>query len=61
MRVKRSWWLVASKAFQRCLVAIKVALKLASTGEGIQFYMLENLVAPGHDSLVPEEMEHGRG
>ena len=52
---------MASKAFQRCLVAIKVALKLASTGEGIQFYMLENLAAPGHDSLVPEEMEHGRG
>ena len=54
--------MVASKAFQRCLVVSKLAqeaLKLASTEKGIQFYMLENWAAPGHDSLVPEEMEHG--
>ena len=53
---------MASKAFQRCLVVSKLAqeaLKLASTEKGIQFYMLENLAAPGLNSLVPEEMEHG--
>ena len=49
---------MASKAFQRCLVASKVALKLASAEERIQFYVFENWAAPRHDSLVPEEMEH---
>ena len=53
---------MASKAFQRCLVVSKLAqeaLKLARAEKGLQFYVFENWAAPGHDSLVPEEMEQG--
>ena len=50
---------MASKGFQRCLVASKVALKLVRAEKGLQFYVFENWAAPRHDSLVPEEMEHG--